>query len=343
MNGSLRRTTIRVGPAGAVLLLILLGVVARPPQGDPQLAGIVWSTVLGLLVAGAIWPVASLAGLRLEVRAPRDVTVGDVAPVGITLQGHASRLEVRVLDPASDWHRCRAPSSGDVPHLAGRRGEFGWLRLELRATAPLGVLMVTRHLAVELDRPVTVAPRPSPVPWTATAIGHVTHEVGAGGVAARAGDVVRSVRPYVTGDAAHLVHWPSSARAGSLVVRELEPPARLGTAVVVDLRAPADRSDLVEAAASRAAGLVRAVLATSGDVLLVTNEVGGPVVRRVTTPLDAGRRLARAVAGVAPPVPSGWPVELVTAVGPVAPEGSASAEPTAHATADVFRPVVPGG
>lgn len=343
MNSVSSRTTVRVGPTGAVLLLVVLGVVARPPQGDPQLAAIVWCTVLGLLVVGALWPLASLAGLRLDVHAPRDLVVGDVAPVRISLYGHASRLEVRVLDPPSAWHRSRAPGGGDVPHLAHRRGEFPLVRVEVRATRPLGVLTVTRHLAVELDRPVTVAPRPSPVHWAAQAKGNLANEVGAGGAAARAGDVVRSVRPYVTGDAAHLVHWPSSARAGALVVRELEPPVRLGAAIAVDLRTPADRPDLVEAAASRAAGLVRAVLGMGGQVLLVTNEADGPVVGRAMTPFDAGRRLARAVAGVPPPVPTGWPVELVTAVGPVATEGAASAEPIAHATADVLPPVVPGG
>ena len=41
-------------------------------------------------------------------------------------------------------------------------------------------------------------------------------------------DVVRAVRPYVAGDPARLVHWPTSARRGELVVREHDPPANEG-------------------------------------------------------------------------------------------------------------------
>ena len=42
-------------------------------------------------------------------------------------------------------------------------------------------------------------------------------------------DAVRAVRPYVPGDAARLVHWPTSARRGDARVREHDPPANEGS------------------------------------------------------------------------------------------------------------------
>lgn len=309
----------RIAPAGAVLLMGLLGVALRPPEGDPQLAGIVWSALLGLLVIGAVWPLLAVATVRVTVKAPRDLVVGDRAELDVTLDGRGQGLEVRALDPPGGWYQCRAPGPGGLPHVADRRGVFVALRVEARSHGPLGVAVVTRQSWVTLERPVTVAPRPSPVAWSPRHLGRASEDVSTGGLAAATGDVTRSVRPYVTGDPAHLVHWPSSARTGGLVVRELEPPAPLGQAVVVDLRAPVERTDLVELAASRAAGLVRAVLGAGGRVLLVTCEPAGPVCAPVTTTLDAGRRLARAVPGAPPEVPSGWPALVVSALDEGAP------------------------
>ena len=108
------------------------------------------------------------------------------------------------------------------------------------------------------------------------------------------GDSVRAVRPYVPGDSARLVHWPTSARRGTLVVREHEPPVVVGVALVVDLNGPPDE---VELAASRAAGIGRATLAAGGAVWCCTSEAGGPVSARVVDQRDLGRRLARATAG----------------------------------------------
>lgn len=304
-------TRIRVTPLGAVVLIVVLGVATRPPEGDPRLAGIMWSVVLGVLLVGVVWPLVETSRVKVDARGPADMTVGDESVVDITLRGRAARLEVRALDPASAWFRCGAPSSGQLPHVADHRGVFGYLRVELRSSGLLGVMQAERQLLVPLPRAVVVAPRPVPVRWEPQVLSLAAHDLVAAGSAVASGDVARSVRPYVVGDPAHLVHWPSSARTGGIVVREMEPPVTTGQAVVADLRAPEDRPDLAEAAASRAAGLVRAVLGGGGRVLLVTNEADGPVVEVVGNALDAGRRLARAIPGRPAAVPHGWPVEVV--------------------------------
>jgi uncharacterized protein (DUF58 family) len=118
------------------------------------------------------------------------------------------------------------------------------------------------------------------------------------------GDSVRAVRPYAPGDAARLVHWPTSARLGSLAVRELEPPAVIGVAIVVDGRGTELEPEM---AASRAAGLGHAALRAGAHVLLLTCEQTGPVVAPVSSPLELGRRLARMVPGAPPDPPMGWP------------------------------------
>jgi uncharacterized protein (DUF58 family) len=104
------------------------------------------------------------------------------------------------------------------------------------------------------------------------------------------------------------VHWPTSARRGSLVVREHEPPPALGVALVVDLSGSAEDA---ESAASRAAGIGRATLAAGGAVWCCTYEADRPVSAPVANARDLGRRLARAEPGEPGNPPDGWSIEAV--------------------------------
>jgi uncharacterized protein (DUF58 family) len=305
-----RRAYDRVGGArltgaGTILFsLLLLGLAAAPRAGDRQVVALVWAVFLGILVVGAVAPRVLVRWVRVTAESPRDATVGDEVAIGVTLAGRASVCEVRALDPTGAWQRASVPVRGSVRHLADRRGLFGSIRIEVRVTAPLGVLAAHRVHQIDLPHAVEVAPRAIDVDWVPQA---ATSEGSAvtGRVASLTGDLVRSVRPYVSGDPAHLVHWPSSARLGTLVVRELEPPSPARQAVLVDLRGlGAD----TERAASFAMGAAAAVLAGGGELVLCTSEAGGPVTGRVGTVLDAGRRLARAVPGPPGAPPSGWPL-----------------------------------
>jgi uncharacterized protein (DUF58 family) len=88
-----------------------------------------------------------------------------------------------------------------------------------------------------------------------------------------AGFDVHSVRDYEHGDSLRRVHWPSTARRGELMVKELEDSPREEVAVVLD-GAPSPVFDLQ----ARAAGsLVRAQARRGRAVLLVVN---GPVEER---------------------------------------------------------------
>jgi uncharacterized protein (DUF58 family) len=194
-----------------------------------------------------------------------------------------------------------------LPDHAGRRGAFDSARIEVATAGPLGMCRALRRYRLALPAPLLVGPRATPMAWVPRALPSEAAD-GGGWSVSGGGDVVRSVRPYVPGDPAHLVHWPSTARHGVLQVRELEPPARTGEAVVVHLLAASEEA---EAAAARAAGLARAVLAAGGQLMLATVERNGPVVARARSRLDVARRLARAIPGEPPEPPEGWPTTIV--------------------------------
>lgn len=296
----------RLTALGTVLVLaILVGAANPPPATDRQILVLIWAGMVAALVIGIVWPLVVIRRAAVSVASPRDATVGDRVPLEVRVTGKVGACELRVLDPTGDWHRVAgAAAAGTVRHVADRRGVFRVVRVEVRVTAPLGVLAAHRVFEAEIGHLVEVAPKPLAVDWL-PAGAPLDGGVDNVALAALGGDLVRSVRPYAPGDPAHLVHWPSTARTGALVVRELEPPAPVGQAIVVDLR---DLGPDKEQAASYSFGAARAVLAAGGELVLCTAEVSGPVTARVRTPLDAGRRLARAVAAEPGAPPEGWPV-----------------------------------
>jgi uncharacterized protein (DUF58 family) len=305
-----RRGFDRVGGSrltglGTALVLAVVIVGANQPRTtDREILAVVVVAALGALVVGIAWPLVAVRRLSVRARSPRDATVGDLVPIEVEVTGRARGAQLRTLDPTGAWHRLGGPGTGTVVHLADRRGLFFGLRVEVRCTAPLGVLAAHRVFDIALPFAVEVAPQPLAVDWLPSPA-PIEGNVHAVAHATTGGDLARSVRPYVSGDPAHLVHWPSTARTGQVVVRELEPPAPLGQAIVVDLR---DLGPETERAASYAFGAARAVLAAGGELVLCTAEAGGPVTGRVRSSIDAGRRLARAVPGPPGEPPAGWPV-----------------------------------
>lgn len=295
----------RLTALGAVLLVAsIVGITSPPPSLDRQILVLIWVGTVTALVVGTGWPLLAVRRVAVAARAPLDATVGDQVPLEVEVTGRISACELRVLDPTGPWHAVRGGMAGAVPHLADRRGVFREVRFEVRTTAPLGTFAAHRILSVDLGHVVHVAPKALAVDWV-PAPAPLDDGMDDLALAAHGGDLVRSVRPYTPGDPAHLVHWPSTARTGSLVVRELEPPAPVGQALVVDLR---DLGPDRERAASYALGAARAVLAAGGELILCTAEADGPVTRRARSVLEAGRRLARAVAAEPGVPPEGWPV-----------------------------------
>ncbi|MCI3949928.1 MAG: hypothetical protein K0R11_1862 [Acidimicrobiales bacterium] len=252
------------------------------------------------LVVGSALPLVALRGVDVELRAPTDGTVAQPLWLEVAVTGRARDLRVTVTW-AGAAVAVDAPASGVIQAVPPRRGVVRALQVQLAAAGPLGLFVARRHRLAVLERPLEVGPRPLPaelvVPPHAGEADAVDDGCRGDG---NAPELVRGARAYVVGDALRLVHWPASARAGSLMVRELEAPGRARVTIVVDLRGPDEEA---EAAAGRAAGLAIGALRAGVPVTLATLEADGPVAAPVTDAVAVGRRLARAVAG-GPPSPT---------------------------------------
>jgi uncharacterized protein (DUF58 family) len=204
-----------------------------------------------------------------------------------------------------------APGIVRLPLSVRARGVYRAVQVDIGSDAPFGIVRAQHTRVVELPTELLVGPVPID---HALAPGELRGDetIAATAGASLRGDSVRSVRPYVPGDPPHLVHWPTTARTGEVVVRELDPPAAVGLAVVVDLRDPTGAGD-PERAASLAQGAVERLLATARSCAPPRSAIGhaevltrrdprlGPAVDSVP---GGGARAGRAAVAVGRELPT---------------------------------------
>ena len=310
-------------PAGTRAILSLASAIGRRPRltrqtvvllciagtlyGVSRTTGSGWVVVLlaGLaatLVVGAVLPYVATSGLDVTLRPPTDATAGQAVRMELTVSGRARDLRVEIPNIAPTTST-DAPATGIVDAVLPRRGVWSRLVVVLVASGPLGLFESRRNVLVRFDRPIEVGPQPLAVDLSLPPVAGEADEVDDGCRGdGNAPELVRGARAYVVGDPLRLVHWPASARAGSLMVRELEAPGRAALTIAVDLRGDDEEA---EQAAGRAAGLALAALRAGVPVTLATAEAEGPVLAPVADAVAVGRRLARAVPGPPPTPPSG--------------------------------------
>ena len=93
-------------------MTLALHVISRT-TGSGWLVVVV-SGLLALLGLSAALPALSLAGMRVEVRAPTDGTAGRPAAFTVTAGGRARSAKLRLMAPAGEWVRVDGPGTGPV-------------------------------------------------------------------------------------------------------------------------------------------------------------------------------------------------------------------------------------
>ncbi len=225
------------------VILLAAGVLL----GQPDL------TRIGVLLLALIAMVLTLAAVRptaFQVQrsvAPGRISVDELARVRVTLSNESARstafaLAEETLDPVlGDRPRFVLPatpprSALDVdyfvrPHQRGRY-ELGPLLLSVRD--PFGLTSIARP--TEGAGTVLVAPKAHPLASERVlgrgigAEGSVPHQV------ALHGEDDQSIREFREGDDLRRIHWPATARTGSIMVRQEDRPARRRAMLLLDSR-----------------------------------------------------------------------------------------------------------
>ncbi|HEV8637312.1 MAG TPA: DUF58 domain-containing protein [Chloroflexota bacterium] len=251
-----------------VLGLLLLVALAAATTGWPPLLNIAY-LLSGVLAVGWLWARASLLGLELR-REPTGgrMQVGDTFVQRVELRGRGPlpRLGLAVVDlttlPGHEPGRVV-----DLPPFAHvgwtirtrctRRGEHRLGPVELVASDPLACFAARRRLPAA--GAVLVLPPTEPLPGFRLPGG----EALAGGPAHPAGALgavhAASVRALGPGDPVRRIHWRSTARAGQLMVRELEPEPSADVWLALDLQAAAHDGVGADATEERAVAVAASV------------------------------------------------------------------------------------
>lgn len=267
--------------AGIGLLLILAGATAQAGWLFVLAAG-----VLGLSAGSLVVP-HRLKSISIERNVARRARVGDAVRVGyratntrkgsvplfVLEDGFAAFEPVHV---AVD--RLPEGSSAEIEQVRTprARGRFMSGRVTVTGGAPFG-LSRSRRIS-EIESEITVVPAwvelPSfPILEPSSSPSEVLHERARTG----AGEEFLGIREFRPGDSLRSVHWRSSARAGSLIVREWEEEvsSRVGLVIAGNDHGDGPRSAF-ETLISAVASIGMYSLSTGHPVSLVRPSHGGP-------------------------------------------------------------------
>jgi uncharacterized protein (DUF58 family) len=196
-----------------------------------------------ILGVAAILPSRSLSGLTVSRSLIEPVTAGEDLRVELeitnTSQKTVSLLKIEDILPLLLKNKLdQKPIEQTIDKIAPQnnyqweyyystqhRGIYRWQTVELKSGAPLGLFWSRRDRNCQ----ATAIVYPQILPLTNCPLideigqdeSRRTNYQGNPAYAATEG-LIRSLRPYRTGDPIRLVHWRTSARYGELRVRELE-------------------------------------------------------------------------------------------------------------------------
>jgi uncharacterized protein (DUF58 family) len=270
------RRTIWPTRDGWWCLFVVIGLGVAAINTGNNLLYLLVSLLLSLIVVSGVLSEQSMRGLRLETDEPEEIFAHAPALFGAVL-ANRKRWLTSYSVTIELLRRGGPPRFIYVPRLeAGRDRLLTWEEtLPARGRQRLaGVRLTTRFPfalflkagRVMLDREVLVFPAVHPISPEA-----LLRLVGAGTSAVRRrgrGHDLYNLRTYRAGDDPRLIHWRSSAKVDSLLVREMEAETTEDTRVVLVGRGERDAARL-EAALSEAASIAAHLARAGAGVELV--------------------------------------------------------------------------
>jgi len=291
---------------GWYYLLVLAFVFTAAMLQEMNLMLVLVGMLIGPLLFSWRLVVVTLRGLEVRRRMPRGVCAGDLLVTSVELANLRSRIgswavvvqdQIRVeagpgrgrfIQPTVFFWYVPAGESRQAVYRGRlpQRGRYRFGPLRLWTRFPFGLFQ--RRSSAKETSVLTVFPR----------LGRLTrgwirrhHEAFKGTERrerrhSRITGEFYGVREWRTGDSRRWIHWRSSARHGTLVVRQFEQQRTRDVAVLVDLWQPdlpePDHLDAVELAVSFAATVAADVCRKGGSDLLVAatgakpESAGGP-------------------------------------------------------------------
>ncbi|TAK20426.1 MAG: DUF58 domain-containing protein [Chloroflexota bacterium] len=246
---------------GLTVALLAIGLIGRMPL--PLTIAGAFALVLTL---GLVWSGLSARALIVERRcADETPSVGDTLTEHLRVTNRGWLPSAVAIEPQSTLPGygqivsltigSRGTATRTLAFRCATRGEFTLGPTRIRAFDPFGLCQASR--VESASRRVIVLPA-----IESSASGDRRAASGAPEIAPDAA----AIRDYQAGDPVRRIHWPSTARLGRLVVKEVERSGSTNVLVVADLDASVQvgvcpdgtEERVVGVAASVAAGLIEA-------------------------------------------------------------------------------------
>ncbi len=236
----------------------------------------------GLLVVSALawlWVHVGTGPFRIHRRTgERDLVEGDDVPIRMKLEpvGAMPLATVEVVEQidrlGEQRHVLRRFGRAlriDYVLPSLRRGRYAYEDVHAELTDPFGLQRVT----VSLPSPGALLVYPRLVRLDRLFSEAGSHSVDGRRVLLRrqAGFDLHSVREYVEGESLRRVHWPSTARRGQLIVKELEDAPRDEIAVLLDADPRAVVGESFDAQVRAAGSILDAYVRRGRRAVLVVN------------------------------------------------------------------------
>jgi uncharacterized protein (DUF58 family) len=281
---------------GGALVLAVVALVGAAAFGSRALAVV----GVGLLLAGGLgraWAALTRSRARAFMRAdPTPAIEGDDVRLALEIR-RDSRIPIGGAFAQAKlgrlgYVRCRLRGHGPSLHgqiALGRppRGRFAVSDATLELGDPLGLETVT--LPLELPLAVVVQPRLVELETLFSDAGRLGSDGRRVLLRRSAGFDFHSVRGYEQGESLRRVHWPSTARRGELMVKELEESPQDAVVVLLDC-------DPAGAAGTSPSSSFDAAVRAAGSVLRAHSRRGRKAAL-VTTGMEAAVVPVRSLAG----------------------------------------------
>ncbi len=242
---ALRRTLTTRGSAfaGAGVVLVVVGVLLG--QHDVTRAGVLLLALVGIALL-----LVRRHGLTLDVRRqvhPSRVAIDERSVVTVAVRnGEATPSPVAMAEESIDYAlgdrprfvipSMRAGATHEVQYTvrSHTRGVHRLGPLRVRVRDPFGLAL--RTAAVPGDAEIIVLPRVVPLAAGRSLGSGIGTEGSVPHMVALHGEDDQTVREYRDGDDLRRIHWPATARTGSLMVRQEDRPAKRRAVLLLDTR-----------------------------------------------------------------------------------------------------------
>ncbi len=271
--------------------MLVFGVGIGAINTGNNLLYLILAMCCSFIAVSGILSEQTLREVSAEGSVPSTIYLGDPYPIQIKIRNGKTRLPSYSLyvtfptDYQSEYRIEPSPYFFQIPAgtttekgallTAAKRGPLKIRSCRLRTSFPFGFFVKTKSIPFEAE--CIVFPRIKPVELPNPSD---LSEEGEGKISA-SGDDIYSLREYRPGDSMSTVHWKSSAKTGTLRVREFSRGGTHSFTLFLNIQDAQTNlpieGDLLEERISETASLAYHLIRRGDEVRLKTHEYESPV------------------------------------------------------------------